>query len=177
MSLRDGPVIVVSLILAPLAKVVESVAAPATGGPDLLLVLAVCVGWLCDPWHATPAGFALGLVEDLVVARCLGSRAIPLAIAALLAGSLKSILSQESLSSKTLAALAGSTVADYATWGILAAKGIRIVPLYFVRSIWMPSALWAAFLVGPMHFALMRLAAWAGSVLPPLSGKGREAVL
>lgn len=177
MNPRDGSVIAVALVLAPLAKTVEFVAAPAVGGPDILAGLAVCVGWLCDLWYALPAGFVLGLIEDVVTARCLGSRAIALALAALLAAVIKSVLNPDSLSSKMLAALSGMTLADFVTWGVLASRGIRIAAPYFLRSIWIPSALWSLALIGPLHFAVKRMALGAANVWPSSGRKGREAAL
>lgn len=97
MNPRDGSVITIALILAPLAKLIEFVAGPAVGGPDILAGLSVCVGWLCDMWYALPAGFVLGLIEDVVTARCLGSRAIALALASLVAAGIRSILNPDRL--------------------------------------------------------------------------------
>ncbi len=165
------------MILAPLAKLIEFVAGPAVGGPDILAGLSVCVGWLCDMWYALPAGFVLGLIEDVVTARCLGSRAIALALASLVAAGIRSILNPDSLSSKMLAALCGTTLADYVTWGILASRGIRIAAPYFFRSIWIPSALWSLALIGPLHFSVRRMALLAGTVWPPPGRKGRETAL
>jgi rod shape-determining protein MreD len=128
-------------------------------------------------WYALPAGFVLGLTEDVVTARCLGSRAVALGLAALVAAGIRSVLNPDSLYSKALAAFCGTTVADYVTWGLLAAKDIRITSAYFLRSIWIPSALWSLALIGPLEFSLRRIALAAQSVWPSPGRKGRETAL
>ncbi len=177
MSLGDGFVITATLLLAPLAKMVEFAAAPAIGGPDILAVLAVCLGWSCDIWNALPAGFALGLIEDVVTARALGSRAVSLTLAAALAYGMKRIMNPDSLSSKALAALSASTLADFSTWGILWSMDIRIAATHFVRAIWVPSALWSLALIGPLDFGVRRLARAVQAVWPASGRKSRETAL
>lgn len=177
MSRREGSIIAVAVLLAPLAKMVEFAAIPAIGGPDILVCLAICVGWSCDVWNALPAGFALGLIEDIVTGRALGSRAVSLALAAALAAGMKRVVNPDSLSSKALAALCGTTLADCVTWGILALMGIHIATTHFLRGILVPSALWAAALVGPLEFTVKRLASAVQSVWPAPGRTGRETAL
>jgi rod shape-determining protein MreD len=177
MSAGDGFVITATLLLAPLAKMVEFAAAPAIGGPDILTVLAVCLGWSCDIWNALPAGFALGVIEDVVTARALGSRAVSLALAAALACGMKRVMNPDSLSSKALAALGGSTLADFATWGILWSMEIRIAATHFLRAILGPSALWSLALIGPLDFGVRWLARVVQAVWPASGRKSKETAL
>lgn len=166
--------IITALLTAVLAKVVESVMLPAVRSPDLLVVLAACVGWSCDLWNALPAGFAIGLIEDLIVGRALGSRAISLAVAAAAVSALKRFINPDSFSSKILAALASATLADLVTWAILRSMRMGIAATFFVREIWLPSALWSLLLIGPLHAVIRRTAAGLQNLWPSSGTKGRE---
>lgn len=174
MTRHEISVVVLAIFVAPLAKMVEFAALRAVGGPDFLAVLAVSVGWSCDLWSAGPAGFILGLIEDLISGRALGTRAVSLALAAFLASGLRRFLNPDSLSSKMIAAFAGTALADLASWAILLSLGIPITYAHFAKSIWIRSALWSAFLIGPVEALMRRAAGSIQSLLPSSGRKGRE---
>lgn len=174
---RDAFIISLTLLLAVLAKIVESAALPALMGPDLLVVLAGCVGWSCDLWNAVPAGFAIGLLEDVIIGRALGARSVSLALAAASASALRWFINPDSLSSKVIAAFFAATLADFSTWLILGLRGISIPGSHFIKAIWIPTALWSVLLMGPAETAIRKAAGFIGRYFPSSETKGRETVV
>lgn len=174
---RDAFVILASVLFAAVAKIAEAALLPASRGPDLLVVLAACVGWSCDLWNALSAGFALGLIEDLILGRALGLRAVSLTLAALTASGLRQFINQESLSSKVIVGIVSSTVSDLVAWGILASMGMAIEGSHFVRAIWIPSALWSALLIAPAEAVTVRTAVFLHGLWPSSGRKGRETAI
>lgn len=175
MTRAEISIAVAALVLTPAFKVVEFVALPVLYRPDFLLVLAVAVGWHSDVWSAAPAGFALGLLEDLFVGRFPGQRAVSLAAAAAISSSLKRLISPDSALSKVIAAVVSAAAADLASFVILRSGGIDASVTYLVRWIWPVSVAWSAFLVLPVESVTRRFAGLLGRLWPEEGRKGREA--
>lgn len=175
MTRSESLVALSAIILGIVAKAFEFIALPVSFRPDLLVVLAVSVGWACEFWTSVPAGFALGLLEDLITGRALGSRAISLSIAAATASLLKRFISPDAVLSKVIAALVAATVADVASFALLRAMGIEVGLMNFVRMIWPSTAAWSVVLVLPLDAVNRRFALFLGRFWPAREGRGAVA--
>lgn len=175
MTRREGFVALTGVLLSPLFKIFESVAVPAGFRPDFLLLLAVSCGWSCDVWAAAPAGFAVGLVEDLIVGRALGMRSASLAAAAVTASLLRRVINPDSAVSKILAALASAVVADAASLVILRSAGVELGYQYLARKILPVTVAWAGVLALPMDFIVTRISRALSGLWPARRGRDREA--
>ncbi len=177
MTRSDLLVALSALVLAPLFKAVEFIVLPVAYRPDLLVVLAISVGWTCEFWTAVPGGFIVGLVEDLLTGRALGSRAISLALAASTSTLLKRFVSPDAALSKVIAALVSAAVADAMNFAILRGMGIPAGLYNFLRVIWPATVAWSAVLVLPLDSLNRRFALLLGRLWPAGEEKRKEAAV
>lgn len=171
---KEGLAAISAVILAVLFKAVEFVALPVRYRPDLLMVLAVVVGWICGFWMSFPIGFVLGLVEDLITGRAPGSRALSLSLAAVTSSIIKRFVNPDSVLSKVISAVVSTALADAACFGILRAMGVGIGLDHSIRMILPASVAWSALLVLPIDSAVRRLASFFGRFWPANEDRERE---
>ncbi len=163
---KEALVALSAVPLAFLFKALEFVALPFMYRPDLLLVLAVAVGWASGFWMSFPIGFVVGLIEDLISGRAPGSRAVSLSLAALTSSLIRRFVNPDSALSKMISAALSAVIADAACFGVLRAMGIGIGFDYSVRTILPASVAWAAALILPVDSMLRRLVAFFGRFWP-----------
>lgn len=166
MTRNEVFVAIAALLQASLMKIVEFVALPVLHRPDLLLTLAVVVGWSSHPWAAAWSGFALGLIDDLIGGRALGVRAVSLGLAAAVSSSLKRLIRPDAALSKMVAASISATVADLLSFAALRGRGSGVTGTYFIRWIWPATVVWAVVLVLPADWVTRRLAQGLGRLWP-----------
>lgn len=157
MSRKDAFTLISAVFLAPFLKVVETVALAPVKRPDLLLVLAASTGWSTGISAAIPAGFVIGAFDDVLCGRALGSRALSLAVAAVLSSFVKNLVNQDSWLAKMVTVAGSAVMSDFVGFGILRATGVALSFPYFLRSILPLGAIWTPILVIPMGFILSRL--------------------
>ncbi len=165
MTRREFYTVIVSLLLAPVLKAVEFASFPAVDRPDLLMILAVGLGLLCGPWVSGPAGFFVGLVEDLTVTRAFGVRGVSLGIAALSASALRRFLNPDAFFSRALITFVSVVAGDAVCYGLLRAKGI-VVGTAHLQRVLLNSAGWSFFLTTPISYGLKKAAAALLTVAP-----------
>ncbi len=172
MTRRHILTLVPALMLVPLLKSLESVAFSGFRRPDFVMVLAVCAGLSFDVWHGLPAGFAIGLIEDLMFFRMPGLRAVSLCVTAGTASLFARAVNADVIPFKIVLSATASVLGDLASFGILRAKGYPFSGSFFVKVILVNSALWSGGLAVPFHFALKRLARLGHRLFPARSPKG-----
>jgi rod shape-determining protein MreD len=175
MTRNESLAVVSALVLGILFKAFEFIVLPVAYRPDLLVILAVSVGWACGFWASAPAGFALGLLEDLISGRAPGCRAISLSVAAATSTMLKRLISPDAVLSRVIAALLSTFVADAVSYGILRATGLEIGLQYVLRVILPASVVWSMVLILPLGGMNRRFALLLGRIWPAKEGSGREA--
>lgn len=148
---------VVIAIVAPLLKIAEFVLLPPARRPDLLMVLAIAVGWIGEPWASAPVGFGIGLMEDVLVGRALGVRAATLAACAGLASAGKKALNPEPVVSRCLIAFLVSGFGDLLSYGLLRMLGFSISPSVLVSHVLPWTSVWSAALAVPFYPILRRV--------------------
>lgn len=152
-----GLSVAVIVIVAPLLKIAEFVLLSPVRRPDLLMVLAIAVGWIGEPWASAPVGFGIGLVEDLLVGRALGVRAATLAACAALASAGRRALNPEPVASRCLVAFIVSGFGDLLSYGLLRMLGFSISPSVLIRYVLPWTSAWSAALVVPFYPLLRRV--------------------
>ena len=174
MTRREALASISAVVLAIAFKAIEFVMLPVRYRPDLLIVLAVSVGWACGFWMSFPVGFVLGLLEDLISGRAPGSRALSLALAAMTSSIIKRFVNPDSVLSKLISAILSTAVADVACFGVLRAMGIEIGLDYSIRMILPASVAWSALLILPVDSMVRRLSHFLGRLLPAKEDRERE---
>lgn len=174
MTRREALASLSAVLLAVMFKAVEFVALPVTHRPDLLMVLAVSVGWTCGFWTSVPSGFILGILEDLFTGRAPGSRAISLCVASTVTTTMRRFVNPESVVSKAMAALVSTVLADAACFGAMRAAGVEIGLTYAARAILPASVAWSVILILPVDAVARRFAAFLGRFWPAREDKERE---
>ena len=170
MTPREAAFALTALFFTPILKLAEFVALPTLYRPDLLLVLTAVISRSLHPWAAAPVGFAVGLIEDLLVGRALGVRAVSLALAGVVSSLLKSVLDPDSAFSKVLCAAAAAFSADAASFGMLRIRGTAVGVVYLLKWVLPGTLLWAAALAVPMGAVAERLARGIVRIWPSSDG-------
>ncbi len=177
MTRNETLTIASGILLAIIAKALEFVVLPVRYRPDLLVVLAVAIGWGSGFWASLPAGFGLGLIDDLVFGRAPGSRAVSLAIASVSASTLRRFMNPDSILSKAVSALFSSAVSDVACFGMLRAMGVEVGLQYSFRTILPATVAWSVVLIVPVGGMVRRLSLLLGRLWPANEDVGREAAV
>lgn len=152
------------LLLAPVFKILEFTLLPSR--IDLIMVLSCAVGWACNPWISGPAGFVLGLMDDLFAGRVLGVRALSFMIVAILVSSSKRFISSEMLFSKSMVSALCSGIGDVVSLGLFRTLGVTLGSSYVFSTIIPRTMVWTFFLVIPIDIFLIAMVKFLGRVFP-----------
>ncbi len=172
MTRREILTVIPALFLVPLLKVMEFVIFPSGQRPDLLIVLAVCIGLTCDVWNALPAGFLAGLLEDLIAWRIRGVRAISLALAAGAVSLGARAVNPDAPASRLTLSVVASVVGDIAAFGVIRSLGFPLSPSFF-RGVLVNTVLWSLALVLPINWALNGISRLGARFFLPEDSRGR----
>ncbi len=161
MNKRFGAFLVAALILGlfvPVLKLSEFVLLSPALRPDVLMAISVSVGWMGEPWATAPLGFGIGLVEDVLVGRALGTRAASLAVCACLASLSRKVVNPDLAVSRCLAAMIVSVCGDLLSYGLYSMLGFSIKSSFLFNRILTATAVWSLVLALPIYPLLAK--AW-----------------
>lgn len=112
-TLHARPLVVGAALVLALALQTTVVNAVAVAGvkPDLVLVVALCVGLLTGPGNGAVCGAAAGLLEGYAQGQYLGSLGLSRTFAAFVAGTVETHLMRDKVVVPAITVLIGSLVA------------------------------------------------------------------
>lgn len=120
--------------------------------PDLILILVISLGLLNGPREGALAGFAGGLLEDLLLGRYVGVRAISKMIAGYLAGLAGKRVYRDSLVTSVLLVLGGTIISEFLSFTLWWELGSPLALGAGLGSVILPLAVFNA-MVAPFIYA------------------------
>lgn len=131
---------------------------------DPLAALVSAIGWHWGSVAGFASGICLGLLEDCLVCRFIGHRAVGLAVAGLVSGGLRKVIERDAFFSMSFIGAVACVMGDVATYASLWIQNLRLSLRFLVTQILPYQALSGALLVLPADALLkliVRQYAWA----------------
>ncbi|MBE3518870.1 MAG: hypothetical protein IMW97_01040 [Firmicutes bacterium] len=116
---------------------------------DPLAALVSAVGWRWGSAAGFASGTCLGLLEDCLVCRFIGHRAVGLALAGLVSGASRKLIERDAFFSLSMVGAVACVTGDLATYAALWIQNIRLSPRFLITQILPYQALSGALLVLP----------------------------
>ncbi len=131
---------------------------------DPLAALVSAIGWHWGSVAGFASGMCLGLLEDCLVCRFIGHRAVGLAVTGLVSGGLRKVIERDAFFSMSFIGAVACVTGDVATYASLWVQNLRLSPRFLITQILPYQALSGALLVLPADALLnliVRQYAWA----------------
>jgi len=123
---------------------------------DPLSALASAIGWRWGPVAGFTSGLCLGFLEDCLVSRFIGHRAIGLAVVGLVSAGLRRVIERDAFFSMSLIGAVACVTGDVASYASLWLQNLRLSLQFLFTEILPYQALSGALLVLPAD-ALLNL--------------------
>lgn len=102
---------------------------------DPAAALVSAIGWRWGTLAGFVSGFAVGLLEDCLVSRFIGLRAIGLAVTGCVSGGLRQVMDRDALFAMSFAAAMACVAGDVAVYVCLWLLNLRLNPQFLLRRI------------------------------------------